>query len=145
MNNGLIQSLLLFKKGFHSLVNSHCQQFNLAGAELFVMGMLFKDGPSHQIQIARKLECDKSHVHRLLEKLDKKGFILFIYNDEGRDRKVALTKEGEKIAKSFDEIIESVKETIFEGVTQDELNVTSKTIQKFANNILNFKKENKDV
>ena len=144
MNNSLISSLLLFKKSFYSLVNNQCQKFNLTSAELFLLGILYKNGDMHQIEIARSMDCDKAHIHRITSKLDQKGFIEFIDCHHGKNQKVHLKDEGQKIAKSFDSIIASVMEIIYKDVKSEDISLTAKTIEKFANNILDFKEKEKN-
>ena len=145
MNKNLIQSLILFKKSFYSLVNEQCQKLNLTSAELFLLGILFKEGDLHQIEIAKNLDCDKAHIHRLTAKLIEKGYVSLVDCHHGKNQKLHLSELGEEKAKLFDQIISSVKAIIFRGVSEEEITVTQKTIEKFAKNVSQIKEEKKDV
>lgn len=143
MNTNLIPSLSLFKKSFHSLVNKQCQKFNLTSAELFLLGILHKHGDEHQIEIARNMDCDKAHIHRITCKLTEKGLIEFIDCNHGKNQKVHLTAKGKNITKSFDDIVASIMDIIYEGVDSEDIATTAKTIEKFAQNILKYKEKEK--
>ena len=144
MNDSLISSLLLFKKSFYSLVNSQCQKYNLTSAELFLLGILYKNGDMHQIEIARNMDCDKAHIHRITCKLAQKGFIEFVDCHHGKNQTVHLKDLGQKITKSFDGVIASVMEIIYKDVKDEDIALTAKTIEKFAKNILDYKEKEKN-
>lgn len=144
MNENLFQSLLLFKKSFHSLINEQCQKFNLTGGELFLLGILSKEGDLHQIEIAKHLDCDKAHVHRLTCKLMDKNLIALIDCHHGKNQKVHLTEEGQKITNSMDEIVSSVTKIVYKDVLPEELNTTKQTIEKLGKNILEWKNKEKN-
>lgn len=146
MNDSLISSLLLFKKSFHSIINMQCLKYNLTSAELFLLGVLEKEGDLHQIEIAKKISCDKSHVHRTSLRLEEKGLIEITLNDNEKSQRLHLTKAGEKITKAVDNIISSIKDTIYSGVSEKDLLLVAKTVKKFTQNILTYKeKEKKNV
>ena len=144
MNENLISSLICFKKIFYSLVSERCKKFNLNSAELFLLDILYRDGDLHQIEIARILECDKSHIHRITTKLISKELLEFVECQHGKNQKLHITDKGKEIASSFNQIILSINEIIYKNVSKNDLKTVQKTIDTLSDNIMKLKNEEKN-
>lgn len=75
-----------------------------------ILNVLRNSQGSCASEIARKIDCTYSHVHKILLFLEKEEFINF--EKQGRIHKIDLTEKGEKIA----EHIEKIKELLMENV-----------------------------
>lgn len=141
MEKNLISSLLFFKKGVYSVLNKKCEDIGITSAEFFALGILDSEGDCHQKRIARELDCDKAHIHRILLRLMDKGLAQFVYSQDGKDKRVGLTDKGNKIMKTLAQIVDSILDTIHDGISKEDIALVDETIEKYADNIMSCKKE----
>ena len=111
------------------------------------MQILHNDGPLSQIEISKILECDKSHIHRIVSKLIDKKYIEYIDEKEhSKNLKLTLTKRGKELSLKFEKAVNKWDKYMLKDIDEEELKIAKKVALKIIENAYNFRKmENKDV
>ena len=101
---------------------------------MIALGM-FEQPPTLR-EMGALIGCSYQNVKRMATQLEKSGF-LNIVGDKQDKRKLLLVSTGkfESQAEQSQEITLNFMENLYEGVTQDELETTLKTLMKMDYNI----------
>lgn len=95
------------------------------------LGVLAKEGTLIQSQLAEILDIRPSSLTELLSKLEDRGLITRTTDeDDKRVTKVSITDEGKKIIENDDESADKMLDTVFEGLSDDEVNELSQLFDK---------------
>lgn len=79
------------------------------------------EGPLQLGEIAKRIGKDKSTVTPLAKKLESLGYIKRTQDEKDRRKTyISLTEKGEDLKKEFDSISAAVKETAYNGFTEEE-------------------------
>ena len=142
MNDFFTNEIVAFKKQLQSYFNDEFKDINLKSSEIKLIHILsFCQGLS-QIEIAKKLDCDKAHIHRIVIKLMMKKIISYKKNESTRNLKVVLTEHGRKISKEINKKLEKWQSTIIKGIEASDLDATKRVLQHLTENM---KKEKDNV
>ena len=88
-----------------------------------------------QLQIANLVFKDAASITRIIELLIKKGLIERKEHPQDKRRfSLLLTAEGKKILKSISKIAQSYRATALEGISEKDLQVMGKSLQKITDN-----------
>ena len=143
MEENLINKEIIgLKKHLQTFLNESFKEHNLKSAEIQVIHILSILGEESQAELAKKLNCDKSHIHRTVFKLLLKKIIIFSNNENKRKIKILLTEYGKEIAEKINKKIKDWKLKITEGISKEEIEITKVVFQKIIDNI---NKEDKNV
>lgn len=95
------------------------------------------NSPLVQQDIAEMLGKDKSVILRMVDSLEKEGFIHRVVDaNDGRRNFLALTAAGNQLIDRFLEIEIQVTTDLVEGITEDELKTFYKVIEQIKTNSL---------
>ena len=150
MNAFLENHLHSIKKQLQHYLNYTFKDSNIKSSEILFLRVLKKIGKTSQICLAKHLECDKSHVHRITNKLLEKGFISFSDNNATKIRKniIEITHLGNQIIDKVDSAMNNWFAQLKKGISEEELYVFKTVVQKITQNSINFnleKKNDKDI
>ncbi len=105
--------------------------------EQLILLKLIRDHNSPLVQqdIAEKMGKDKSVILRMVDSLEKEGFIHRVVDANDRRRNfLALTDTGNQLVESCVEIEVQVTIDLVDGITEDELNTFYKVIEQIKTN-----------
>ena len=143
MDEFFVNEIISIKKILQSHFNDYAKDFNLKGSEIKLIHILSLTGEESQAELAKRMDCDKAHIHRIVIKLLFKKIICFddIKKDNCRNIKIKLSKHGHEIADKVNKKMEEWKSKIIQGVNLEDLEATRRLFAQVVNN-LNKEKNN---
>lgn len=148
MDKFLVGTINILRKLLQSHLNEVFKDYNLTSSEIFFIYILNDENSLSQIEISKVLECNKSHIHRVLTKLIDKGYVEYQNKDSEhfKNQKLTLTKKGKSLVCLIEKAVDEWNYYLKKGLTEDELNIAKKVALKIVENANNFKNmENKNV
>lgn len=144
MEEFIINEIVNLKKNKQTYFNEEFKEFNLKSSEIKLIHILsFIEGES-QAELAKRLDCDKAHIHRIVIKLLMKK-IIFISNEKQRNcrnLKIRLTEHGKEISQKINKKMEEWKSKLIKGISQEDFDAIKRVFAKLNENL---NKENKNV
>jgi len=96
--------------------------FNITPEQWGVLNRLWENEGIHQSALAERAAKDRHNITRILNLLEKNGFICRIPDGEDKRRlNVYLTKEGKALKQKLIPIVIGFLKKCFEGLTQEEI------------------------
>lgn len=143
MNKIIENSFNSIKKNFQRYLNYTCKDLNIKSSEIIFLRVLKNIGKTSQIELARKIECDKSHIHRITNKLLDKELIRFPDNYIAGTRNLILeiTEKGNQVIEKVNLAVEKWFEKIKSGIDEEELNICKLVLTKITKNANQIKME----
>ena len=132
------------KKNFQRFLNNTCKDLNIKSSEIIFLRVLKNVGQTSQIELSKLIECDKSHIHRITNKLLEKKLIHFPHSGSVGLRNFILetTEKGNEIIEKVNISIENWIRKIKIGIDEKELNVCKKVLAKIESNAERINLEN---
>lgn len=94
-----------------------------------------KENPTLK-ELAGIMGSSHQNVKQILLKLEKKGFVtIFLDKKDKRKQRIKLTRKCRDFCKENDSKSEKAMETIFNGVTRGQLQLTIRTIMQMEDNL----------
>ena len=124
------------KKQLQHYLNSNFKELNIKSSEMIFLRVLDKVGKTSQTELAKRLECDKSHIHRITNKLLGKDLIRFIDNSIAKTRNniLEISEKGKFVINKVNNSIKIWTEKIVNGISEEELNIFHSVIEKISIN-----------
>lgn len=136
--------IITLKKQLQTFFNEKFKEFNLKSSEINLIHILSLNEGKSQAELAKRMDCDKAHIHRLIIKLVVKNIVTFSNkkNENSRNLQISLTENGKKIANNINKKLKEWKSTIINNISIEDLNATKRVLSQL---IKNLDKENIDV
>ena len=110
--------------------------FNITIDQWLVLKTIQEDSKLSQQQLAVKVFKDFASVTRIIELLVKNGFLLRNFHKEDRRRfELTLSKEGTKIIKSLEPIINSNRNKALKGISKIDIEKLQSLLTAITANI----------
>ena len=110
--------------------------FNITIDQWLVLKTIQEDSKLSQQQLAIKVFKDFASVTRIIELLVKNGFLLRNFHKEDRRRfELTLSKEGTKIIKSLEPIINSNRNKALKGISKTDIRKLQSLLTAITANI----------
>lgn len=110
--------------------------FNITIDQWLVLKAIQEDSTVTQQQLALKVFKDFASITRIIELLVKNGYLLREVHKEDRRRfQLTLSKEGVKIIKSLQPIINSNRKRALSGISLTEIEQLQSILNKITSNI----------
>lgn len=111
-------------------------EYDLGFPEQLVLMHLTAHGTSNQESIAASLDIDKGAITKTIAKLEAKGYVVRELNPNNRREKiVALTNNAQPAINALKQSFDSLQETIFKGLSAEEIAQTSSGLARIAANL----------
>lgn len=130
-----------------SLFESRIKTTGLYGTQhriLMYLSCRHKSGS--QKELADHLQITPAAVTGALQKLEADGYIGRSLGHDNRFNEIEITEKGSDVVRRSKEIFDSVERSVFDGFTDDELDVYIQCLEKLRKNIKlnesNFKEDN---
>ncbi len=89
-----------------------------------------------QVELAQAIDKDTASLTRILDILEKRGWVLRLKNEGDRRRfDLALTSEGDRVVKKAYEVVKEIREIGIEGVTQTDLEAANRVMRAIYKNM----------
>ncbi len=140
MNLFFINIMVLVRKHLQSYLNDEFKTKNIKSSEIFLMQILYRDGDKSQIELARIIECDKSHIHRIVSKLIDKNLIEYSKDyKQSKNLKLTLTSEGKIFSAKIDKVIKTWHTKLLKGINSSDLKTARTVMKQLLHNANNLK------
>jgi len=135
MDKIIENQLTSIKKNLQRYLNYTCKNLNIKSSESIFLRILDNCGELTQIEISKKLDCDKAHVHRTANKLLEKNLICICDKKEGsRNNLLKITNQGKLIIKKVNKSMQTWIDNIKIGITDSQLNIFKDVVKKITEN-----------
>ena len=143
MHDFFSNEFITLKKNLQTCFNEDFKEFNLKSSEIKLIHILSKIEGESQAELAKKLDCDKAHIHRIVIKLLLKKIVRFSNEkkENHRNVKIILTESGKEIANKINKNLKEWKSKLIKGVNEQDIETVKKVINQIGNN-LKKEKEN---
>ncbi|MDR1167740.1 MAG: MarR family transcriptional regulator [Heliobacteriaceae bacterium] len=130
-------SLTAFK--FRTKATSYIKslKLDLTIDQLIILRILSFTPSISQNELAEILSKDKSNLSRMMDSLEKKGYILREAGLKSKRvvKKNTITAEGEKTVKKLMNIAQTLHSRALKGISQQELSTLKELLQKIRDNL----------
>lgn len=110
--------------------------FNITPEQWGVLNRLWESEGMHQSALAERAAKDRHNITRILNLLEKNGFIRRTPNEEDKRRlNVYLTKEGKALKEKLIPIVIDYLQKCFEGLTKEEVQNLRKVHEHILKNL----------
>lgn len=129
---------LLLKFGLHKAF--HAEGINITAEQWAILASLWEEEGIHQSSIAEKIGKDRHTITRMLNLLEKNGFVWRVPTEEDKRRlNVYLTDRGRDIKGKLVSIVLGFGEKAFAGLTQKDLKELTKILKHITGNLASLK------
>lgn len=91
---------------------------------------------TYPADLERDFHLKKPTVSGILKRMEEKEFVTFeADNEDKRKKKVVLTPKSKEITKKLDADFEYIEKALLDGISEEELGETKKTLIKMLDNI----------
>ncbi|WP_026859493.1 MarR family winged helix-turn-helix transcriptional regulator [Jeotgalicoccus psychrophilus] len=120
------------------LVKNDAQQYGLNISEFAVLELLFHKGPQPINRIQERILIANSSTTYILDKLEKKDYIIRKRDEnDRRSMKAALTEEGENLIRRIFPAHSELLTGLFSALSDEELSAFRETLKKISANAHN--------
>ncbi|WP_057913119.1 MarR family winged helix-turn-helix transcriptional regulator [Peribacillus muralis] len=121
---------------FTQYVKNKLAAFNIAPEQNLIIMLLLKNDGLTQIELAEKLNKDKTNIARMVYNLEQKGFIKRSPDvNDRRSLKVFLTDKGKELSNIVIPIAEEFNHVVTKGITDEELENLKVLLNKMRENL----------
>lgn len=120
----LVALLSKAERGYTKLLNRAFQQagYDLSREQYELLQVLWQEDNVNQQTISKRLEKDKYNVTKLLNTLQKRGYVLRKMNhDDKRNNRVVLTDLGREAQKKLEQIENQIHEDLSFTIPSQEI------------------------
>ena len=97
---------------------------SLSPGQIGILFVLENDGESNMGHLSRSLDIDNAAISRLVDKLEKQGFVMRSINTEDRrEILINITQEGLRNIDTVKVMVNAANERIREGFSDEEMSV----------------------
>lgn len=129
---------LLLKFGLHKAFQ--VEGINITAEQWAILASLWEEDGVHQSLIAEKIGKDRHTITRMLNLLEKNGFVRRVSTEKDkRLLNVYLTDSGRDIKDKLVSIVLGFGEKAFAGLTQNELTELTRILKHITGNLASLK------
>lgn len=108
----------------------------LTPEQFMLIDLLWNHGEMSQQELADQLQKDKNSVTRLVDAIERKGFVVRRQNtSDRRSNTLVLTEQAEKLKADAKQKGLSILDKMLEGISEDELRTFLTTLRKLSLNM----------
>ncbi len=108
----------------------------LTPEQFMLIDLLWNQGSMSQQQLADQLHKDKNSVTKLVDAIERKGFMVRQQNSKDRrSNTIILTEKANQLKPGAKEKGISILDEMLEGITEEELRTFLKTLHKLNRNM----------
>ena len=112
------------------------QDVPLTPEQFMLIDLLWNQGEMSQQELADQMHKDKNSVTRLVDAIERKGFVVRRQNtSDRRSNTLVLTEQAEKLKAAAKQKGISILDKMLEGISEDELRTFLTTLRKLSLNM----------
>ena len=112
------------------------QDVPLTPDQFMLIDLLWNQGEMSQQELADQMQKDKNSVTKLVDAIERKGFVVRRQNpDDRRSNTLVLTEKAETLKPGAKQKGISILDKMLEGISEDELRSFLVTLRKLNNNM----------
>lgn len=139
-NYYLLGIISAFENRFQALADSQMKDISWKQFFAIICINLCKEPPTLR-ELSDILGSSHQNVKQILLKLESKRFIEFQADEtDKRKQRIVLTEYCREFCEKNDEMSKSIMEKMFDGISDDDLSATIRTIVKIEKNLRGFEK-----
>lgn len=113
------------------------KQFGITPEQYLILLLIIENEGVYQRQICEITLKDRANVARIVEILLQKELITKISDSNGRRIfKIIATEKGKALIKNIEKCDMELREIITKDITQEELEITRRTLDKIKHNVI---------
>ncbi|WP_097032342.1 transcriptional regulator SlyA [Sodalis endosymbiont of Henestaris halophilus] len=138
MKSSLGSDLARLVRVWRSLIDHRLKPLDLTQTHWITLHNICQLPPEQsQIQLAKAIGIEQPSLVRTLDQLEEKGLITrHTCANDRRAKRIKLTEYAKPIIKEVNDIIESTRDKIMNGISQEEIQWLSNMITKLEKNII---------
>lgn len=106
-------------------------------SQWWVLAFLSRDDGTPQTNLANELDVGKVALGGIVDRLEASGLVERRPDPiDRRVKRVFLTREGRKVVGRHKELDKTVNDVISQGISEDDIEVTMRTLEKMKSNLL---------
>ena len=112
------------------------QNVDLTPEQFLLIDLLWNQGPLSQQEIADQMHKDKNSITKLVDAIDKNGFVKRSQNpNDRRSNTIVTTKLAESLKDDAKSKGISILDKMLRGISEEELNIFLETLDKLCANM----------
>lgn len=137
-NYYLLGLISAFENRFQAMADSIMQEISWKQFFAIICINMCKEAPTLK-ELSDMLGSSHQNVKQILLKLEKKNFIRFQDDEtDKRKQRIMLTDHCREFCEKNDEMSKSIMEKMFDGITEEDIETTIKTIIRIEKNLSGF-------
>lgn len=109
---------------------------DLTPEQFLLIDLLWNQGPLSQLDIADQMQKDKNSITKLVDAIERKGYVVRQQNpNDRRSNTIVLTELGNSLKDNAKTKGISILNTMLEGISEQELNSFLETLDKLCSNM----------
>ena len=109
---------------------------DLTPEQFLLIDLLWNQGPLSQLDIADQMQKDKNSITKLVDSIERKGYVVRQQNpNDRRSNTIVLTELGNSLKDNAKTKGISILNTMLEGISEQELNSFLETLDKLCSNM----------
>ena len=137
-NYYLLGLLSAFENRFQAMADALMQEVSWKQFFAIICISLCKEPPTLK-ELSDLLGSSHQNVKQILLKLEKKNFIAFQEDEtDRRKQRIVLTDHCKRFCEANDEATRGIMERMFEGISQEDVAVTIRTLIQIDRNLTGF-------
>ena len=137
-NYYLLGLLSAFENRFQAMADNTMQEISWKQFFAIICINMCKEAPTLK-ELSDILGSSHQNVKQILLKLEKKNFIRFQADEtDKRKQRIMLTDYCREFCEKNDEMSKSIMEKMFDGITEEDIAATIKTIIRIEKNLRGF-------
>ena len=109
---------------------------DLTPEQFLLIDLLWNQGPLSQLDIADQMQKDKNSITKLVDAIERKGYVVRLQNpNDRRSNTIILTELGSSLKDNAKTKGISILSTMLEGISEQELYSFLETLDKLCANM----------
>lgn len=134
----LLGLLSAFDNRFQAFADSTIKEISWKQFFAIICINVCKDKPTVK-ELAEVMGSSHQNVKQILIKLEKKGFVqISVDENDKRKQRIELTDYCKEFCKKNDEVSENIINKMFDGISNEQLQVTIQTIMQIEDNLISL-------
>ncbi len=132
----LLDVMAKVNRKLRTVFDARVKERGLTLARARTMLTLLEQEGLYQKELAEVLEIENATMVRLLDGLERQSFIeRQTVPGDRRAKRIVMTAQGKLMAQQVVQLADDVREDLLEGISEEELSVTLRVLQKISDSI----------
>jgi DNA-binding MarR family transcriptional regulator len=125
-------------RNFHKHMQEELQRYDIGSGQFHFLMMLYREDGVNQETLAERLNLDKATSARAIKKLEEKGFVTRLRNNnDKRNYTILLTEKAKKLKPKIKKILKKWTEQLLTDISKEDEKRLYFILEKMAQNAEN--------